>query len=99
MPSVARLADLCTGHGCYPPRPNIQGSPTVFVNGRPVHRLTDAWAIHCCGPSCHGAVLAKGSTTVFVNGLPCGRIGDLVGVPGECGSVVMTGSTNVSAGG
>lgn len=44
---VARLADLCTGHGCYPPRPNIEGSPNVFVNSRPHHRLGDGWSVHC----------------------------------------------------
>jgi len=92
---VARLNDLCTGHSCFPPRPNVQGSPTVFVNGRNWHRVGDLWGSHCCGLSCHGSVLVKGSSTVFVNGIPAGRITD----PVACGSVVMTGSHNVSAGG
>lgn len=35
------------GHGCWPPRPNIQGSENVFVNSRPHHRLDDLWAVHC----------------------------------------------------
>ena len=34
MPAVTRLGDLCTGHGCYPPRPNITAASTVFVNGK-----------------------------------------------------------------
>lgn len=93
MTGVARLADLSTGHPpCYPPRPNIQGSPNVFVNGRPVHRVGDAYAPHCApcikGRPCHGAVLANGSPNVFVNGKQVGRIGD----PVSCGCVVMTGS-------
>lgn len=94
-PPATRLGDSCTGHGCFPPRPSVSGSPTVFVNGIPWHRVGDAWAVHCCGLSCHAAVLAAGSSTVFVNKIPAGRIAD----PVACGSVVMTGSPNVYAGG
>lgn len=93
MPAVTRLGDLCTGHGCWPSRPNIQASPDVYANGIAVHRQTDAWAVHCC-PPCHAGNLAEGSPTVFVNGLECGRIGD----PVNCGSAVATGSPNVFAG-
>ena len=46
MPSVARLGDSCTGHGCWPPRSNVEGSPNVFVNGLPAHAVGHAWAIH-----------------------------------------------------
>lgn len=97
MPAVARHADTCTGHGCWPSRPNDQGSPDVFVNGRPVHRVGDHWQTHCCPaiPECHDSVLAEGSSTVFVNGRPLGRIGD----PVACGSAVASGSPNVFAGG
>ncbi len=44
---VVRLGDKSCGHGCWPPRSNDQGSPNVFVNGRPVHQLGDHWATHC----------------------------------------------------
>ena len=44
----ARIYDLCTGHGCWPPRVNNQGSPNTFVNNRNVHRQTDHWVTHCC---------------------------------------------------
>ncbi len=94
MPA-ARFADLCTGHGCYPPRPNIQGSPDVFINDRAAHRQTDAWAPHCCPKrGCHGAVTVSGSATVSVNDLEAARIKD----PVSCGSVIMTGSTDVIIG-
>lgn len=89
-----RLGDYCTGHGCYPSRPNIEASPNVFVNNIPSHRKTDGWASHCCGADCHGAVLAEGSPTVFVNNLEMARIGD----PVSCGSFCMTGSNNVFVG-
>jgi len=95
MPAVTRLGDLCTGHGCFPPRPSVSASPNVFANMIPVHRQSDAWSVHCCGPSCHGAVLAAGSPNVFANNLQVGRIGD----PVACGSFVAAGSPNVFANG
>jgi uncharacterized Zn-binding protein involved in type VI secretion len=96
MPAAARLGDLCTGHGCWPPRPNVQGSPDVYIDGRPAHRVGDAWASHTC-PSLsetHASTLAAGSPDVFVNGRPLGRIGD----PVACGSSVATGSDRVFSG-
>lgn len=95
MPPVVRLGDIDTGHGCWPPRPNAQGSPNVFANGIPAHRLGDAWSVHCCPtiPECHASNLAGASPNVFVNGIPWGRIGDAV----ACGSSCAQGSPNVFA--
>ncbi|MDR3280933.1 MAG: PAAR domain-containing protein [Synergistaceae bacterium] len=90
---AARLGDICTGHGCWPPRPNDQASPNVFVNGRGWHRQGDHWETHCC-PPCHDSTLASGSPTVFVNGKEAGRVGD----PVACGSLVASGSPNVFCG-
>ena len=99
MPKAARLGDMCTGHGCFPGRPNIQGEPTVLINNLPAHRVSHAWDTHChpCGvsSSCHGSVLAGGSSSVFIGGNAAGRIGD----PVACGSAVATGSPNVIIGG
>jgi uncharacterized Zn-binding protein involved in type VI secretion len=95
MPAVTRLGDKCTGHGCFPPRANTSASGNVFVNNIAAHRQSDAWATHCCGPSCHDSVLASGSGTVFVNNLQLARIGD----PVACGSAIAAGSDNVFAGG
>jgi uncharacterized Zn-binding protein involved in type VI secretion len=74
----------------------MSGSPNVFVNGLPAHRLEDVWEFHSKpdNPS-HDGVLAAGSSSVFVNGLPLGRIGD----PISCGSFVNSGSSDVFAGG
>ncbi|MBV5301932.1 MAG: PAAR domain-containing protein [Methylococcales bacterium] len=94
MPAAHRHTDVCTGHGCWPPRPNIEGSPNVFVNNLGSHRETDQWSSHCyCIPPfpCHGGNLASGSPNVYVNGLQKGRIGD----PVNCGSKCATGSPNV----
>ena len=94
MPSVTRLGDICTGHGCFPPRPSDSASPNVFINGIALHRQSDSWSVHCCGV-CHGSVLASGSSTVYVNNLQAGRVGD----PVACGSSVAQGSENVFFGG
>jgi len=94
MPQAARLGDICSGHGCFPSRPNIQGSPDVIVENRPLHRQGDAWQVHCC-KSCHAGNLASGSSTVIANGRQAGRIGD----PVNCGSRVVTGASTVIIGG
>jgi len=88
--NVTRVADICTGHGNCPPRPNSQGSPNVFVNFLAAHRKGDHWIIHCT----HASVLAKGSGTVKVNNKDLGRVGDAI----ACGSTVAQGSPNVYAG-
>jgi len=91
MPAATRIGDLCSGHAKAAPRPSIQGSSNVFVNGIGVHREDDGWAIHFG----HSGTLAMGSSTVYVNGKSAGRIGD----PITCGSVVAQGSSNVFIGG
>jgi uncharacterized Zn-binding protein involved in type VI secretion len=97
MPAVSRLGDICTGHGCWPPRPSTGASPNVRVNGIAAHRQGDAWAAHTCPaiPETHASVLAAGSATVRVNGKQLARVGD----PVACGSAVAQGSANVFAGG
>lgn len=92
--AAARFGDLCTGHGCWPPRPNDQASSNVIINNLGAHRETDHWAVHCCA-NCHDGLLEKGSSSVIINGLPAARVGD----PVTCGSYVMTGSPNVIIGG
>lgn len=94
MPPVVRLGDNCTGHGCHPPRANVQASGDVFVNGKGAHRVGDKWAAHTCSTNTHDSVMASGSGTVFVNGKAIARIGDDV----ACGSAAASGSGNVFAG-
>lgn len=87
---AARKGDKCTGHPGAGPRVNDQGSPDVFINGRPAHRVGDHWVKH----SGHDSRLAEGSPTVFVNGKGQGRKGDRV----ACGSLVAEGSPDVFVG-
>lgn len=95
MAAVARLGDLCTGHGCWPPRPGIEASDDVFVNGIRVHRVGDGWQTHCCDGSCHPGVVVSGSGSVFINGRSAARIADSI----NCGSLIAQGSPNVFIGG
>ncbi len=107
--AACRKSDLCTGHECYPPRKNDEGSEDVFVNSRPSHRFGDKWLTHSCSTKGkdgkkikllvgsnlpHAGILVQGSKTVFINSKAAGKTGNKI----SCGSVIMTGSTNVFIG-
>jgi uncharacterized Zn-binding protein involved in type VI secretion len=96
MPGIVRLGDVCSGHSCWPSRPNNQASSNVFVNSLGCHRVGDSWAMHCCPsiPECHSSTAATGSSTVFANGKSVCRAGDSV----ACGSTMVGCSGNVFAG-
>jgi len=94
MPAATRLGDVCTGHGCYPPRVNDEGSDNVFINGISAHRQGDHWVTHCCDDRCHDSKLARGSPSVYVNKKQAARIGDAI----ACGSAVAQGSPDVFIG-
>jgi len=87
MSKIVLFGHICTGHGPFPPRPNIQASPNFFVKGLGVHRQGDAWAIHCVALSCHGAVLSVGTANFLANGKPVAKVGD----PISCGSFCAQG--------
>lgn len=93
MSGVVRLSDSCTGHGCYPPRNNVEASGNTSANGLGVHRVGDNWEVHGCGVCVpHGAIQANGSPNSSVNDRPIARIGDSL----SCGSMNATGSSNVT---
>lgn len=96
MSSATRIGDKCTGHDACPPRPLIEGSANVFVNGRRAGRLGDSYTTHSCDEHPpHTGVIAAGSKTVYINGKSAGRVGDAV----SCGGSVGEGSSNVFIGG
>jgi len=94
MPAASRLGDICSGHGCFPPRSGATASSNVFINGIAAHRQGDSWLQHCCD-ICHTGAVSGGSSTVFINGQAATRIGDAI----DCGSVLAQGSNNVFIGG
>lgn len=96
MPAITRVDDTDTGHDACPPTQLVEGSPNVYINGKPVGRVGDAYAPHGCivHPS-HAGHIASGSSSVFINGKAVGRIGDTV----DCGGTVASGSSDVFVGG
>lgn len=95
MAKAARLGDIGSGHGCFPPTPIVAGSGNVVTNGLPAARQGDPLAPHGCG-NCppHGRSISGGSGTVFINGKPAARAGDGIG----CGGSVAAGSGDVLIG-
>ncbi|MDR1514930.1 MAG: PAAR domain-containing protein [Synergistaceae bacterium] len=89
MPLITLKGMICTGHGCWPPRPSVEGTGLFDVEGIPVHLQSHAWAAHTCPdiPETHASVLAAGSNLFDVEGKQVGRIGD----PVACGSTVAQG--------
>ncbi|WP_372069776.1 PAAR domain-containing protein (plasmid) [Tistrella mobilis] len=96
MPAVTLLGDDCTGHGCWPPRPSIEGEPRFTVGGRPVVLVGHAYAPHTCPdiPETHGGTLSDGAPRATVGGRRIGRIGD----PVSCGSRVAVGTARFTIG-
>lgn len=95
MPQVHRQGDLCSGHGCFPPRPTTSWASSTYVNNLLVHRTGDSYATHCCGIPCHGGSGGRGSSNTIIENAACRRIGD----PVSCGSIAAQGSPNVIVGG
>ncbi len=75
MPGVARDAGTDVAGGA-----DIQGSGDVFVENKPVVRISDAVAGHGRGPHA-GPVMSAGSGNVFANNIGVCRAGD----PASCG--------------
>lgn len=94
MPSVIRLPDPSTGHGCWPSRPPNESSDNVFANKLLIVRKGDAYPTHCCGPVCHDGK-AISTSKVFVNNKPIHRTGDSI----DCRDIAGVGSPNVFADG
>ncbi|MBX2809231.1 MAG: PAAR domain-containing protein [Cellvibrionaceae bacterium] len=95
MPKAARLTDIGSGHGCFPPTPIIGGSGDVSINGLKAARKGDGLIPHGCG-NCkpHGRSISAGSGTVSINGKPAARVSDAIG----CGGSVSSGSGDTSIG-
>lgn len=98
MPSVARLGDKSTGHGCFPPTPIVQDcSDNVFINGISCATVGAKHVTHSCGRVVHPTSsrnITDGSSSVYCNGKAVARIGDTI----ACGDAVGQGSGNVFAG-
>lgn len=88
--AAVRLGDISTGHDGWVPRPNTEGSSKCFVDGKPQHRLGDAWATHCKpNNGCHDGSASSGSSKVFADGKAKCRVGDSI----SCGDSMANGSS------
>jgi len=70
----------------------LEGSPNVFINGRPAARASLS-TITC---DKHGfQLVAEGSSNVYINGIPAARVGNRT----TCDGKISAGSPNVFIGG
>ena len=74
MGETALLGNLNTG-AVDGPSPAVEGSPDVFINGRPVLRVGDHFA--------DGSMVTSGAPNVFINGRQAARLGDPVSEGGS----------------
>lgn len=81
-----RFKDMCSGHGCFPARPNVGGSLDTFTNNlNQIREGIDGFVCHgCVICPCHGGVVGVGSPTVYTNNCPTARFQDPVSCGGVC---------------
>lgn len=91
MAMIAIQGSVCSGHGNFPPRADIEGEPLLRINGVPVMVDGCAFAEHSDGTERHGgkAVTTRPWLTVNGKGVVC------VDDPVSCGSTVATGDALV----
>lgn len=95
MPAASFNGAICSGHGCFPPRPGVATAMRTFAGDIPVLRVGDAYPVHSCGDQSHPGTVSAGSLKSFVAGIALARIGDAI----SCGSVVAQGSEKSFSGG
>lgn len=96
MPSVSRLGDLSTGHGCFPPTAMVATPVSkTFFNGI-LAGVVDSgcqFATHSCGITTHSQAerfVSSGASKTIIEGKPAARIGDNIGD----GDAIAQGSAN-----
>ncbi|GAB1261894.1 PAAR domain-containing protein [Aurantivibrio plasticivorans] len=92
---AARMGDIASNHGPWPPTPIIAGSGNVLINSIPAARKGDAVLLHAIpnNPP-HPRSIAEGVGSVKINGIPAARVSDAI----SCGGKVAVGSGNVLIG-
>jgi uncharacterized Zn-binding protein involved in type VI secretion len=92
---AARVGDIASNHGPWPPTPITGGSPDTFINGIPAARQGDPVLMHAIpNHPPHGRSLSEGTPSVLINGKPAARVSDAI----SCGGKVSNGSPNVFIG-
>ncbi|ADV50556.1 PAAR repeat-containing protein [Cellulophaga algicola DSM 14237] len=80
---------MCSGTTPHVGGPITQGSPNVFINGKPAARMGDMCT--CVGPP---DVIAQGNPTVLINGVPIATVGSMT----AHGGIIISGESNVIIG-
>lgn len=94
MSGIVRQGDMCSGHGCFPPRLPISWSANVFVENKPVVLNGDLLESHCCPDNeCHNGMYI-GIGNVFANNRYIQKKSD----PISCGSRCQNSSNTVTIG-
>lgn len=97
MSAIARLGDMSTGHGCFPPTAMVKTPVTkTYVNGilAGVSDPSCQFATHVCGTTTHPQserypIPAAGCKT-YIEGYPIAVIGNDL----NCGDAIGEGSAN-----
>ena len=105
MPEIATKGDQSDKHGACSTFETVskEGSPDVFCEGKPAHRVGDGWADHPCQcgaspphPPHIKSTTTAGSKTVFINKKAAARNGDDISCGGK---IEQCACTTVFAGG
>lgn len=91
MVMIAIQGSVCSGHGNFPSRSDVEGDPLLMVNGTPVMVDGSAFAEHSDGTEVHAgtAITTRPWLTINGKGVIC------VDDPVSCGSTVATGDALV----
>lgn len=94
--AVAFWDGLTSGHFDWPPTVGtLIGTPTVFLNGRPVAVTGSTYVTHVNSKGIpHPSPTAIGTSNVCAYGMPVCRVGDLL----SCGDMIANGSNSVFMG-
>ena len=91
MAMISKQASISSGHGAFPPRPDVDGEPLLMINGVPVMVDGNAFAEHTDGNDVHGGTAVSTRPWVTINGKGVVCVDD----PVSCGSTMATGDALV----
>ena len=92
---AVKVGDIGTEHDGYPETKVTEGSPDVFIDGKPAARVGDPLEPHDKpGAPEHGRVIISGSSSVFINGRPAALTNGEI----SCGGVTIgSGTVNIGS--
>lgn len=93
MPKVILIGDLGTEHDGYHTSPVIEGSSSVYIDGRQVARVGDALVPHeKPNHPTHPRTIITGASSVFIDGKAVAVEGSKI----DCGGVLIASNRTVN---